>query len=182
MDNNNNDNNNKEIIDVETTEKKEEVNNNQTTNDNLKSQYDNKANISLILGILSILFLAIPVVNLVLAIIAIVQGKKIPKEYRDGKASAGIVMGIIVVVLSIIGVILILILTLGLGAMIFYAASEYVNDYEDNYTSYHNELNSNYNWNSTVIYDDNYYEFDYNDLNDEIDILDDKLELNTNME
>ena len=176
------DNDNKEIIDAETVEKKEELNNNQTINDDLKRKYDNNANISLILGILSIVLLAIPIVNLVLAIIAIVQGKKIPKEYRDGKASAGITMGIIVTVLSIIGIILVLIMVLGLGAVIFYAASEYVDNYGDNYIGYYNELDSSYSWNSTINYDDDYYEFNYNELNEEIDILDDNLELNTNME
>ena len=77
------------------------------TTDN--SEFEKNADLSMVLGILSLVFGGIPILNLVLAIIAIIKANSIPKEHRNGKAIAGMVLGIISIILSVISVIFLII-------------------------------------------------------------------------
>ena len=99
------------------------------TTDN--SEFEKNADLSMVLGILSLVFGGIPILNLVLAIIAIIKANSIPKEHRNGKAIAGMVLGIISIILSVISVIFLIIFFLALGVLVFNSASKVV-DYNLN--------------------------------------------------
>lgn len=110
--------------------KKEEINVLNHTTDN--SEFEKNADLSMVLGILSLVFGGIPILNVVLAIIAIIKANDIPKEHRNGKAIAGMVMGIISIVLSVVSVIILIILVLALGIFAFNNAARVVDDHLSN--------------------------------------------------
>lgn len=155
------------------------VNNTSTnTQNNVKSEnkdYDNDANISLILGILSLVLSAVPIVNLVLAIIAIVKANKIPKEERSGKSKAGLVMGIITIILSVISFVLIIIMAFVLGIAIFNAAGEVSNYGSNIYNSILDENESGYSYSQSYDYTNdifNLYELTENEVSNDMNSID----------
>lgn len=133
------------------------------TTDN--SEFEKNADLSMVLGILSLVFGGIPILNLVLAIIAIIKANSIPKEHRNGKAIAGMVLGIISIILSVIFVIFLIIFFLALGVLVFNNASKVV-DYNLN-----NNIISGYYENYDLEENDTILE-EQNILENEEDVLD----------
>lgn len=67
------------------------------------NQSNGKATAALVLGIVSLLGICVPILGIILGIIAIVMAGMAKKEgYTEGKQKAGLILGIIGIVVSIV--------------------------------------------------------------------------------
>lgn len=115
---------------------------------------NNNGTISLILGIISFVFLSIPPIATILAIISIILGRKFKKE--TGNRSAGTIIGIIGLILSFVEIIAIIMLMVTFNEYTENGYQEIIPDnYYDNY--YDEDYFDEYEDNETESFDINGY-------------------------